>query len=75
MSENDAIELCEELIDNLTNVINGQNLLAVAAAIGHIIGRSDMDPVETLAFFDTVAANASLYVTCTCGECDVPTRH
>lgn len=75
MSDHGTVDDCEALVDALAEVIDGQRLLLVAAAIGHIIGRTTSQPEQLLDFFDTLAASATLYATCTCGQCEQPTKH
>ena len=75
MFERHAVVDCEALVDALADVIDGQRLLLVAAAIGHVIGRTIPAPEHLLAFMDTLAANAAIYTTCNCGQCGQPTKH
>ena len=75
MSEEELIQACDDMVTTLTEVMQGKQMIILAAAIGHILGRSTAEPEQILTFLDTVLSNATIYAVCSCGQCEQPTKH
>lgn len=66
MTDDERVALIDGLVDELTPVMNNRPVVAIAAAVGTIIGQA-LDKTDTEIFLVTLATNAQLAACSSCG--------